>query len=145
MRIEHTLEIGAPVRVVWELTVDVDGWAAINPNVSRATLLEGDRLGPGARVLIKQRAMAPRVWAVEEFREATRFTWSTRFGWLTMTATHDLAAVEAGTRNTLGIEFTGVGAGLLGRLMRRPVRSALAAENEGFRRAAESSSPGPRD
>ena len=136
MTIEHALEIAAPVQRVWELTVDLESWAAANPNVTRATLLVDAALGVGSRVRIEQRGMGPKVWTVLEYRAPTRFVWSTRLLWFTMTASHDLTATGSGTLNTLAVRFDGPGAGVLGRLARGAVGAALRAENEGIERAA---------
>jgi len=137
MIIEHSLEISAPIRSVWELTVDPGSWAAANPNVTGATALDDPPLGPGSRVRIEQRGMRPRVWTVLEHRAPNRFVWSTRLLWLTMTASHDLAATGSGTLNSLAVRLDGPGAGILGRLLRRPMVSALQAENEGMKGFAE--------
>ena len=138
MTIEHALEIPAPLREVWALTVDLESWVAANPNVTRATLLGDPPLAVGSRVRIEQRGMRPKVWTVLEHRAPTRFVWATRLLWFTMTARHDLAAAGPGTRNTLSVRFDGPGAGILARLARRPVEAALRSENEGIRRAATS-------
>ena len=54
-----------------------------------------------------------------------------------MTGRHELRAVPDGCENTLSIEMTGFGAGLLGRLSRGRMTQSLATENAGFRRVAE--------
>jgi len=138
MRIDHSIKIAAPLRTVWDLTVDVESWPEISPYVTRATRLDPGELRPGSRVRIKQPGQGPRVWTVDQYRAPDLFVWSTRVLWLTMTATHELAPAGDGTRNDLAIDLTGRGSGVLGLLLGGMVRKVLRAENEGFKRAAES-------
>ena len=141
MTIEHSQEIAAPIRTVWGLTVDVAAWVEINPNVVGAECLDETELRAGSRVRIRQRGLRPKVWTVVVHDPPHRFSWTTRLLWLTMTATHELEATESGTRNTLRLELTGPGAGGVGRLLKGPLEAALAAENDGFKRAAETDTP----
>ncbi|MGB7447743.1 MAG: hypothetical protein WA892_01325 [Ornithinimicrobium sp.] len=72
----------------------------------------------------------------------------------TMTSTYTVAPTCEGVVQTLSVELTGRFARLIGAVMRRPVSMAIARENRGFKRAAESSEersirsttsdPGPR-
>jgi len=138
MKIDHTIEIAAPIDLVWELTIDVESWPAISPYVTSVTRLDGGEIRPGSRARIKQPGQGARVWTVDECAAPHRFVWSTRVLWLGMTATHELAPSGEGTRNDLRLDLGGRGASVVGALFGGLVRKVLAAENEGFKRAAES-------
>lgn len=138
MRIDDSIDIAAPVRTVWDLTVEVEGWPAISPYVTRVTRLDPGELRSGSRARIKQPGQGPRVWTVDRCRAPDLFVWSTRVLWLTMTATHEITPARDGTRNLVAIDLTGPGSALFGFLLRGMVRKVLRTENEGFKRTAES-------
>jgi hypothetical protein len=77
------------------------------------------------------------VWTVTELVPGERFAWSTKVMGVRMTGRHELRAVDAGCENTLTIEMSGFGAGLLSRLARGRMAQSLETENAGFRRVAE--------
>lgn len=139
MRIEHVLEIEAPVERLWALTVEVEGWPRFTPTVTAVERLDDGPLRVGSRVSLKQPGQPSRVWTVTALEPPRRFAWSTRLPGVTMTGVHELAATDRGTRNVLRVELTGWASGLMGVLARIPIARALARENEGFRTAAESS------
>jgi hypothetical protein len=53
-----------------------------------------------------------------------------------MSATHIVEPTPTGCRNTLRLDLGGPGGRVLGTVLGRKLRSVLATENEGFRRAA---------
>lgn len=137
MRIEHSLEIAAPVARVWELTLDVEAWPDLTPTITRVEWLGDPPIAVGSQARIKQPAQRAKVWTVTALEPERRFAWATRSLGLTMTGTHDLAASNAGTINTLSIDLEGPLARLVGTLFRRAIRKAITTENEGFKAAAE--------
>lgn len=137
MRIEHRIEIVAPVTRVWELTLDVESWPEHTPTMTSVERLDTGPLAVGSRVRIKQPGQRARVWTVTELEPEQRFTWSTRAMGTTMTGSHLVAATDVGTTNTLVVEIEGGLAPLVGVLVRRPVARAIATENQGFKAAAE--------
>jgi len=139
VRIEHVLEIDAPLERLWTLTVEVEGWPLFTPTVTSVERLDDGPLRVGSRVSLKQPGQPPRVWTVTALEPGRRFAWSTRLFGTTMTGVHELDATSVGTRNVLRVELTGWASSLVGALARVPIARALARENEGFRSAAESS------
>jgi carbon monoxide dehydrogenase subunit G len=137
MRIEDTIEIAAPPDEVWRLTVDIEALPSMTPTMTRVERLEPGPMTVGSRARIKQPAQRSRVWTVTEFDEPRRFIWSTQAMGMTMTGIHQLKATERGTSNTLALELEGRLAPVLGPLVSRSIRRALAQENQGLRRAAE--------
>lgn len=137
MRIEHSIEIAAPVERVWALTVDVEAWPEHTPTITRVERLDDGPLTVGSKARIKQPAQAERVWTVTDLQPRRRFAWATRAMGTTMTGGHELVQTEVGTRNTLTVEIEGPLAPLVGLIARRPIMKAITTENEGFRTAAE--------
>lgn len=141
MRVEHSIEIVAPVARVWELTVDVESWPKLTPTITSVERLD-ERLDPapfrvGSTARIKQPAQRAKTWTVTVLDPQRRFAWATRTLGTTMTASHVLAATPTGTRNTLAVDIEGRLAPLVGALVRRPVLKAISTENHGFKSAAE--------
>ena len=141
MKIQHALEIDAPLDRVWALTVGVEDWPILTPTVTSVKRLDDGALRVGSRVRLKQPGQPARVWTVTALEPQRRFAWSTELLGTTMTGVHELAATGNGTKNTLRVELTGWSSSLLGILLRAPIAKAIAKENEGFKTAAES----PRD
>ncbi len=136
MRIENTRQIDAPADDVWELTTDVERLPSVTPTMTSVERLDDGPLAVGSTVAIVQPGQRRRTWTVTELAPPSRFAWSTRLLGTTMTGVHDVAPHEHGCTNTLAIEFDGALAPILGRLLRRPISTALDTENEGFARAA---------
>jgi uncharacterized membrane protein len=142
MIIQHDLEIEAPVDVVWNLTANVEGWPAITPTMTSIERLDDGPLGVGSRALVKQPAQRATVWTVTQFEQNRLFEWEAKVFGVRMVGRHTITSIDSAptrpiTRNTLQIEMTGRGAGVLGRLSGGRIRKAIATENEGFKRAAE--------
>lgn len=136
---EHSLEIAAPKEDVFALTLDVDALPTVSPTtMTSVERLDAGSLRPGSRVRIKQPRQAARVWTVDEVSEPSRFVWHTSIGPLRMRATHLVEDLEPGrSRNTLRLDLSGPGSGLMGRLLGRRLAEVLATENAGFKRLAE--------
>ena len=138
MRVQHVLEIDAPLERLWALTVAVEGWPGFTPTVTSAKRLDEGPLRVGSRVRLKQPGQPARVWTVTVLEPRRRFAWSTRLLGTTLTGVHELTETVPGARNVLRVELTGWTSGLLGALLRVPIARAIARENEAFRTAAES-------
>lgn len=141
MRVENTIEIDAPVSVVWKHTVDIEAWPSTTPTVTEVERLDTGPLAVGSRARLKQPGQRARVWTVSELEPERRFAWSARLMGMTMDASHELDESPTGCSNTVAVEITGPLAPILGPLMRRPISKALATENEGFDRVSRGESP----
>ena len=142
MRIQHVLEIDAPVERLWSLTVAVEEWPTFTPTVTSVERLDDGPLCVGSRARLKQPGQPLRVWTVTALEPQRRFAWSTQLLGVTMTGVHELEPTDSGSRNILSVELSGWAAGLLGILMRIPIARAIAQENAGFKLAAESATVG---
>jgi uncharacterized membrane protein len=142
MRFEDTCEIEAAVETVWALTADVEAWPTMTPTITSLSRLDDGPLVPGSRARLVQPGQRPRVWTVTRVEPMACFEWgATSFG-IFMTGTHLLEATPGGCRNTLLLDLSGPGAGLLGRLLGARIRRSLAAENLGFKQRAEATRAG---
>jgi uncharacterized membrane protein len=137
MTITDTLTIHAPADVVWALTEQVERWPELTPTMTKVERLDGGPLRVGSRARIAQPGLGSRTWTVVELDAPRRFAWQTRLGTVTMVGGHLVEPTAEGSRNTLTVELSGPGAGLLGRLARKKLAAAIHTENEGFRRGAE--------
>lgn len=137
MRIEHSIDIAAPIAAVWQLTIDVESWPSITPTITSVEPVDGDPLSVGSRVRLKQPGQPERVWTVTELESEQRFAWSTRAIGTTMTASHELVESSSGTTNTLTVDIEGPLSSIVGAVLRGPISKAIAAENQGFKTAAE--------
>lgn len=138
MQVEHQLVIRAPVERVWALTVDIERWPELTPTMRSVERLDDGPLQVGSRARVVQPRQRPRTWTVTRLEAPHLFEWTTRLGPIEMRAEHRLEQVPEGCRNTLRVEVTGRGAALFA-LAKRVLTEAIETENEGFRRAAESS------
>lgn len=143
MHWEHTLTIDTPPEHLWAVTLDVEALPDISPTtMTRVERLDAGELHPGSRVRIKQPAQRARVWTVTQTDAPSRFAWETTVGPARLVATHVIEPAGAGSTNTLRLDLTGRGSGLIGRLLGRTFASVLATENAGFKRVAEGATAG---
>jgi uncharacterized membrane protein len=133
---EHTAVIDAPTDVVWRLTTDVAEWPTFMPTVQRVQRLDEGPLRVGSAARLKQPGQLPAVWTVTTLAPMREFAWQTRRMGLTMTGSHVLEPAGAACRNTLAVELTGRGSGLLGALLGPMIRKTIRDENAAFARAA---------
>jgi hypothetical protein len=137
MRLENETVIAAPVEVVWRLTEDIESWPAITPTVTGLERLDDGTLHVGSTARIEQPGLPPKVWTVTRLEQNSLFEWETRIYGVRFTGRHQLAATDDGCRNTLVLDLTGPGAGVLGTLARKKLRKSLATENAAFKNRAE--------
>jgi uncharacterized membrane protein len=137
MEITNRTHITAPVERVWALTVDVERWPELSPTMTSVERLDAGPLAPGSRARVTQPRQRPTVWTVTVFEPCRRFVWEARVGPVTMVASHLLTEVGDGCDNELTVEFSGLGSGLVRRLVGGKVREAITIENRGFKAVAE--------
>lgn len=137
MKVHHRVDIAAPRTLVWDITTDIEALPDHTPTMTSATKLDPAPLAVGSTVRVKQPAQRAKVWTITEFVTDERFSWATKSTGMTMTARHDLVETPTGTTNTLTVELAGQFAPILGALIRRSVRKALATENAAIRAVAE--------
>ena len=136
MQITDELLIEAPIETVWNLTADIDALPSITPTVTSVERLDSGPLTVGSRARLKQPGQRAAVWTVTRLEPNTHFEWATSMLGIRMVGGHHLEAVDGGTRNTLTVELTGFGSGVVGKLVGSRIAEAIATENRGFAAAA---------
>lgn len=138
--ITSELVIEAGVDEVWALTTDIERWPELTPTMTSVERLDEGPLRVGSSARVVQPRQRPTVWTVTRIEAPHVFEWQARVGTVTMTGVHHLRAdgPDGGAcRNTLRVDLTGFGHGLVARLLGRTMRTAIDTENQGFKRAAE--------
>jgi hypothetical protein len=134
----RSVEIAAPVDVVWSVLSDGQRWPEWTPTVSSVKPLKPGPLAVGSMVLIRQPKFPPAVWEVVELDPGRSFTWVTRSPGVAVVARHQVEPLGSGTRATLSLRFNGLLGGLVGALTRRLNEKYLSLEAAGLRARSES-------
>lgn len=137
MAFEDTIDIAAPIEMVWALLADVDELASFVPTFSK---IERDEDGPiaiGTTVRLTQPLQGTRTWTITELSAPSTFVWESKAPGVRMIAGHHLESRGHGCRQILRVDMTGPGAFLVRVLSGRMIRRALRAENEAFKERAE--------
>lgn len=137
MILRHSLDISAPPELVWRVTVDVEQWPQWSPAIQSVKLLGEGPFAVGTRALIKQKAMAPAVWTVNDLTPGRSFSWETRKRGMRMVGTHEVIPIEHGTHSILSLEITGPLGLLLLPVLSLAVTYALSIENHGLKKWCE--------
>jgi uncharacterized membrane protein len=142
MRTERTIEIDAPVDVVWKAYSDVEHWPDWTSSVTRVEPLDGASLELGRRYRITQPKLPVLIWVVSELEPGMSWRWVQRSpganaeGWHVVERAGDL------TRVRLGLEQRGPLGAVVGRIMAGLTRRYLDMEAEGLKARSERSSAG---
>ena len=131
------MTIQAAPDTVWRLTIDVTNLPSLTPTMRKVERLDDGPLRVGSRTRIKQPRQSPPLRTVTRIEPGRDYTRDTRRLSLPIVGGHRIEDLGGNCRNTLSIELTGLGAGLLGALAGSAVRNAIATENAGFKAAAE--------
>ncbi len=137
MRLEHTIDINAPIDRVWDLTLDVEALPNLTSTMTSVERLDDGPLAVGSKARVKQPAQGVKIWTVTALEPRKHFAWTTRAMGTRMTGGHHLQQNVDGTTNTLTIDIEGPLAPVVGFLLRRPIQNAIKTENQGFKTAAE--------
>jgi uncharacterized membrane protein len=138
VKLRDELEIDAPAETVWALTIDIESWPQTTPTITSVDRLDDGPVVVGSRARLKQPRQPAAVWTVTRLEPGSVFEWSTRTLGMTMTGGHRIEPLPDGRcRNVLTLSATGLSAALLGWLVARPIRQAIATENAGIKRRAE--------
>ena len=144
MRVDVTVDIGAPPEVVWAVLSDVESWPAWTASITSIRPLSPDRLQVGSRVRIEQPRLPATVWTVSDLVEGERFTWTSSSPGVHTCASPCVVGTAAGSRVTLCIDQVGVLGRLVGRLYGGLTRRYVEMEAAGLKQRSESSAPQPR-
>ncbi len=137
MQITDSRVIDAPAGRVWDLTLDLEALPEVTPTVTSIERLDDGPVRVGSQARLEQPGLPSRVWTVEDVTAPHRFVWATTLLGVRMVGIHEIRPIDDDRCElTLAVEFSGFGAGLLGRLGRASIAASLAKENAGFATAA---------
>ena len=137
MKLTSTFDIAAPPSVVWDITADVEHWNEWTPTITSIEWVEGNSIAVGNRARIKQPGQSAAIWTVDHVEPGRAFRWSTKNMGARFVGTHLVEPTATGTRATLGIEASGVGAILMYPILAIALRGVLKKERAGLTALAE--------
>jgi len=134
------VEIQASPEIVWAVMRDVERWPEWTPTVTSVRRLDTGPLAIGSRAIIRQPKLPPAKWRVTELDDVgKRFTWASKGPGVDVIARHWVESYGRSSRATLSLRFSGVLAGLLGRITRGLNYRYLALEADGLKKRCEGS------
>ncbi|MGO8771131.1 MAG: SRPBCC family protein [Mycobacterium sp.] len=125
----------APAARVWDLLVDVEGWPAGTDSMREIKRLDGGPLAVGSRYHVTQPKGRPMVWTVARLEPMREFTWAAAQPGLSFEALHRIEDAGGRVAATLEFRVTGPLAWPAAPLAGRRIRSYLAMESGGLKRA----------
>jgi uncharacterized protein YndB with AHSA1/START domain len=135
---EDSVEIAAPVELVWEVFSDVEHWPEWTASVTSLVGRDGSNIAVGKRFSIKQPGMPNLVWTVTELDPGRSWTWVQRSPAVAVTAGHQVIGQPGGrTLVCQRLEQRGLIGALVGRVMLAKTKRYLALEAEGLKARAE--------
>jgi uncharacterized membrane protein len=137
VRVEETITIDAPPPAVWAVMADVERWPEWAPHVRSVAPESGDAFGPGSRWRLDMDGGPAAVWTVTNYEEGQAFTWESASPGVKTRAYHVIDPQDGGSRVTLGIVATGIGATLFGFYIARISRRNVRSEADGLKRRCE--------
>lgn len=138
MHADDSIEIEAPADVVWQVYADVERWPEWTASMDEVAFVEGDTVGQGAAVRIKQPRLPRLTWVVTDVTPGRSWTWEVRSPGALTVAQHVVTPVGNGTtRVEQRIDQTGPIGGLVGRMMAGTTRRYLRMEAEGLKSVCE--------
>jgi len=139
-RTSDSIDIDAPVDVVWSVYSDVEHWPDWTASVTTVDLSPSGPLAVGSRATIKQPRLPKVEWTVTALDAGREWVWENKAPGAVSVAAHSVRALDDGrTHVELWIDQRGVVGRAIGVLARRMTRRYLRMEAEGLKRRAESS------
>ena len=137
MKLESAILIAAPRSIVWDVTIDVEGWPQWAPTFSSVKRLDDGPFDVGSSALIKQPGLPRAKWVVTSLTQGERFTWESRIRGIHMIATHELKTHQTGIQNILRVELRGLVTLPLWPLICISAGQSLQRENAGLKSKCE--------
>lgn len=138
---EASLDIQAPLAIVWSVLSDVSRWPNWTPTVTSVEGLNGLELQVGAQFRLRQPNLQPAVWTVRSLTAGREFSWTSTGPGIQATAAHSIAAASNGaTKLALSVQFSGILARVLWTLTGRLTREYVTREAQSLKSVAERAS-----
>ena len=146
MRISHSVDIPAPIDLVWRVYIDVERWPQWMESMDHVDVMDGRAMRLGSEVWISQPRMPNATWEVTEFDPGRSWTWVSRTPGATSVATHVLSPVDhSTTRVEMSLDMSGGLGAVAGRMIAKRARRYMEMEGEGLRAACDAQLSAPPD
>ncbi|BBX10518.1 SRPBCC family protein [Mycolicibacterium aichiense] len=133
-----SINIHAPVDLVWDVFTDVEHWPDWTASVDRLHGLDGAQLAVGRRFEITQPRMPKLVWTVTEIEPGVAWTWIQRSPGGLTSARHEVVPTpDGGTLVRQELIQRGIVGSVVGVLMQRMTRRYLEMEAQGLKAHSE--------
>jgi uncharacterized protein YndB with AHSA1/START domain len=135
------VDIAAPPAFVWPIVRDVEHWHEWTASITRITRLDQGPLRIGSRAEVEQPKLPKNTFVVTALEENRGFTWETRSPGLRGAGHHWIEPIHdgRGSRVTLGVDFRGPLAWVVGRIYGGLTQRYIEMEAEGLKRRSETS------
>ncbi len=135
MPIEHSITIASTPEHIFGIYKDVDSWAQWDPDIE-AVGMDGE-FTVGTRGWLKPVGAPKTSTRLASVSEPSSFTVESKLPWCKMRFEHELQMVDAGTRVTHRVLFTGPLAGVFSLLVGGKIQKGIKGTMEGLKRYAE--------
>jgi uncharacterized membrane protein len=142
-RFSVSIDIAAPPRRVWEVIRDVERWSEWTASITSIQRLDEGPLRVGSRGLVRQPKLPTNTYVVTALEEDRGFSWESRNPGVTGVGQHWIEPLPTGSLATLGVDFHGPLAGLIGWLYGRLTQRYITMEAEGLKARSEAADPHP--
>lgn len=135
------IDIAAPPSHVWPVIRDVECWHEWTASITSITRLDDGPMRHGSKALVRQPKLPANTFVVTALEEGRGFTWETRSPGLQGAGHHWIEPIDGGrgSRVTLGVDFRGPLAWLVGRLYGRLTQRYIEMEAAGLKNRSETS------
>ena len=138
----HVVEIKVSPARVWSVLLDVEHWPEWTTSVTRVQRMDVGPLTLGSRTRIWQPKLMPAVWQVTSLDEKRRiFAWTTHPFSIKIVGRHQVEAVDAHSRVTLSLDYSGPLGAIMARIYRDLNWDYIAREANGLRARCEAPVP----
>ncbi len=137
MKLTSTVNIDAPLKVVWAVTEDVEHWPEWTPTVESIRRLDAEVFDIDSTAILKLPHLPSSVWTVVAFVKEKQFKWESKVLGINMVATHEMRSVGTKTKSVIAIEMTALVVTLLEPLFRVFSQRMLEQENMGLKKRCE--------
>jgi uncharacterized protein YndB with AHSA1/START domain len=137
MEYTRTIDIGASPATVWQVMTTLERWPEWTDSVTSVTVLDPGELRPGQRARVGIKGGPKGTWTVTDVSPGQSFAWENRAPGVKSVADHVIEEAPGGSRVTLSVRQSGLGATLLRPFLKKVSLRNLEMEAAGLKRASE--------
>jgi hypothetical protein len=137
MKFSTQIKIEAPVKVIWNIMLEVERWHEWTPTINSIKKLGTDDFGIGIKLLIQQPKLPTAVWKVFEMEPEGGFSMVKGNMFLKIVAAHVIQPTPDRTLVTLSLEFSGIFGKWVAKKYQQMMEEYLAIEAACLKKEAE--------